>query len=731
MSIRITQLNRLASQVIETSLQGGTFPTVQTVIAGIASLLGESAPGTPTLHELHLGGVTDPVALSTMVNELYGDMTDLYSEVVDQVNRLALVFDQTYSLQANLRTQLLGLENSVTLSLPGSTSVSQVRVNGYQSVDSNSTAWINPRSFSATLPELPGRSTPILPSKVSVTPGGKVGFSLGSPHDITTSMSNTGYLVRVIGHGSGHTLTIHLTYEHPKVGNEVRLVFASSNALTATLLVNGAEIATRNAGFGNELNWTFPARYVRTVELKLYKPKPDAGTSYDYAIRQVSLISTGYQSQAAVTFYPLALGPIGTLVLSPNTDQQPGTQIQWQVGFNGPSGAFIGITPKTPTVINKPVIVDNLQTLPVRRANGFAIVHNRINDKTTSLTNGDLVTLSPRLAARAPLFNLCRVSPRISRGMSYVRRGRNAWNVMSYHYNLDGPGVSNDPFPTLRDFQELRGTNPTPTILQRYQPTEMYISTQFPGVTGVLQRALRLPAIEVADDSVRDRTMHLFQASLYLDPTLDPTVLTGFNRLTLNFPHIFASRRAALYVNHTAVTVNAVTFGTNLTYQAVLPLVPGDNLIQIVTNNYSALAGSPFDIGTGTTVAGGTGILTPYVVDGGPITWYADPGPMTEVTLFELSQQTARGDQSRYALAPDTTTGQQVILLRDLPATCYDVMTQAFPAGTGSTTVQALLIGGTDPSVTPAVYGFNITNQTVFDKTQLLRQSSITLGVPV
>jgi hypothetical protein len=79
---------------------------------------------------------------------------------------------------------------------------------------------------------------------------------------------------------------------------------------------------------------------------------------------------------------------------------------------------------------------------------------------------------------------------------------------------------------------------------------------------------------------------------------------------------------------------------------------------------------------------------------------------MTAVSLFELQYQTARNDFSRFALAQDTTTNKNVVVLRELPTTVYDLVSQ----GTDTTEQVTSLIVRADlhgsvvqTSVTPKI----------------------------
>jgi hypothetical protein len=176
----------------------------------------------------------------------------------------------------------------------------------------------------------------------------------------------------------------------------------------------------------------------------------------------------------------------------------------------------------------------------------------------------------------------------------------------------------------------------------------------------------------------------------------------------VSLSNIFASTgsggsRAALYCNGINIPVTATTSGVSgLSYQAVLPLVPGTNTIAIVTNNLYSLGGGPFEFGTT--------IFTSLAAYGGYVMWYADAGPLAQVDLFELQYQTARNDFSRFAVATDPATGNTVILVHELPTTVYDISTTGISSQLPTqVTLSANLVGSpTDNSLTPVVSSFQL-----------------------
>jgi hypothetical protein len=278
-----------------------------------------------------------------------------------------------------------------------------------------------------------------------------------------------------------------------------------------------------------------------------------------------------------------------------------------------------------------------------------------------------------------------------------IRRGRNAWRVSSYHYDVLVAGTVSNPQPGLVDFIAPRGGNAA-QIFTRYQPTEFDLNNQYSGLSASLLSALRLPALEYPIRNQNDRVIHLFEATLTVNPGLAPSVLQTLSALSVSLPPIFANGQATFYCNGQKLQITANSMAGALAYTALVPLAPGDNLLQLVTTEYATLTGAAFDIGTA--------LFSTLCSYNGQILWYADPGPMTAVSLFELQYQTARNDFSRFALAQDTTTNKNVVVLRELPTTVYDLVSQ----GTDTTEQVTSLIVRADlhgsvvqTSVTPKI----------------------------
>jgi hypothetical protein len=733
MAIRIKQIGRIANQVIENFLVQGTLPSVQSVIAGVYEVLGGRVAGTPQTQVTPVGmwSVTNPGPMNTVVGQVQSDLEDLYDENIDLVNRLIRDFDYKQTRRERVAQRIVDVAAQLQAASVDNTLTYQESFGSLMGTNIDlTTAAIDFEDYTCELPPASNRTykADLTSATLSYTTSGTDSSVVGTLANIVSDALNEPFFVRVASATTSASLTINLTLTGPAsavIVSKALLIAHIGSATTVTVSLGNQNLPSQTVGISRRAEWEFTPTSVSSVQIVLSKSAADlvqGGVYYfDFGIKNFSLFYEEYVAAAAYVSAPISFGgaPIGTITLTTDQVVPPNCGISWLLSTTGPSGTFGSIVPGTPLVYNPLTTVDAKRVYPVRSVVASVSATTVVNGTAGPPVDGDLPVTANVRGSRTPLFNLCRIDPSIQFGDAQVWRGRNAWHVKSYHYNVNSGGVIQNPPPTIADFISPRGTNPQ--IYTRYQPTEFDALEQFGALSPALASALRLPAIEYPFASNNDQVMHLFEATLIVNSQLAPSVLAGLNATTVTLPQIFAisgtsSPRATLYVNGTQVNVTAATTtpvasAGMLTYQAVLPLVAGKNIVQIVTNNYYSLGGAPFNFGTA--------IFSTLCAYNGQITWYADSGPMTQVQLFELQYQTARNDYSRYAIAVDPsytgeqgTLPEQVILVRELPTTLYDVTTQGLGDVTAPTSViiQAQLSGSpVQPSLTPKINTFTVT----------------------
>jgi hypothetical protein len=699
MAIRTKQIGRLANSVINRFLQAGTLPAVRAVIGGVYAALGGRISGNPLTQVTPVvpQAQTDPLALGVLSQTIGGDIGDLYNEDIDQVNRIIRNFDYKQTRRERLTQRMVAL-NAELQQLPLRGQQLHSTIDSFNRIDFDRTdAHVNFRDYCVELPPLSNRTTKLdlRAATVAYHVDGAVKLTLGTPSSMVDDLANSAFFVRTAAAGPV-TMTITLTLPAPAALSQLSIMLEAGTEVQATATLDSQTLSTQQLGLSRRAVWNVAERTVSRIVITLTKTLPDAPGLFDFGVRNISLQSEQFAPSATLTSQRLRFAaPLAGVTLSAEAEIPPNTSISWSLSRTGPDGLFFEVPLETPLRFGPPVVRDAKYVLPVRQPHGPAKVFNADG----GAADGGLAVQATIRGSRTPLFALCRVDPAVMFGQSVVARGRDAWRVSAYHYDTNYAGVVADPTPSLADFIDLRGG--TPTVYTRFQPREDVLTTQYPGLGAELAAALRLPAIEYPLQSATDRVMHRFEATLTVDPSLAPPVLGELAATTVSLPMIFGSNRAALYLNGTRIAVAASVIAGSLQYAAVLPLQPGANNLQIVTNNYVALAGAAFDIGT-TTFSG--------MIASGWLQWSAEAGPMTEVSLFELQYQTARNDFSRYALTEDPNSAQQLLVIRELPTTRYDITTTGPASGPQDLVLQARLNGSSvQPALTPKIFSYTLT----------------------
>lgn len=704
MAIRTKQIATIANTVIAQFLQQGQFPSVHAVVAAVYAQL-TGVPGTPvtSFTPFSYGTATNAGELTVLAADIAADIQTLYDESIDQVNRIVRDFDYKDTRRGRLAQRLVALEAELDAALAG-TQVHRGTIASFAGIDPVATsAFLNFHTHTAELPPASNRTTKVDLSAATLRSSAPVGSAVtGSLNNITNDLLNAVYFVRLGTVANSAQLQISATLPTASTFSKIVVVGHVSAATQITLQLDAETLTTQTLDIGKQVEWTFAPRVVTTITLTLAKSAPDVsqgGTNYfDFGLKSLSAYQEDYVPSAVFQTQSLSFGaPLGTLTLTADQDVPPNCSIAWAASFDG--GAFTPLVPGTPLTVATLAPADAKRVFPVLSVRSNATVTTIEADQTGALVE-TIPVLAPIRGGRTPLFTLCSVNAGVTTGNTQVRRGRNAWHVRSYHYSIEQNGVVQDPAPSLNDFVVPRGT--TPEIFARYQPTEFDVANQYNALSADEATALRLPALEQPTQDQFDRVMHLFEATLTVDPGLAPATLAGLRATAISLPFVFGNSKAALYLNGTQIPLLSSTSGGGVQYSCVLPLQTGANLLQIVTNNYAALGGASFDVGTS--------VFTALCAYGGEIAWYADPGPMTEVSLFELQYQTARNDFSRYARAQGTNGNDQLLLVRELPTCVYDVTTALVPAdGPSTVTLQATLAGSpVSSSLTPKISSYTL-----------------------
>ena len=686
MSIKLKQVGRIANTVIGDFLANGSVPSIAAVLAGVYVNLGGRAAGTPQTNTIPVvsNTVTNPDLMTRNASQVAQDMQTLYDENIDLVNRIVRDFDYKQTKRervagriTSLNSDLIDAENQLQNSYSFSSSFSSFTTTDL----TNTTAEIDFRSCEMTLPPASNRSTKadLIGANVTYSTNGTAASVVGSASDILLDSINDAFFIRVSSTNTSANLIIKITPVSPIIASKIEINAHVGSTTSAQVTINSQVLATQTINVSRHVSWQFAAQSLTSIVITMSKNIADAAAGninyYDFGIKNVSIYSEEYAPAASFMTQPISFidkatgmaAPIGTLNLIVDQTIPANCGVDWQIGFAGSAGSFSSITPGSPVVINTITNLAAKRTFPARTPLDFVNSYSVVNDQTGILADPGLSVTAGVRGNRARLFTLGSVLP------NYydltVWRGRNAWKVTSYHYTTTSSGLLQNASPTLNDFFQPRGNNPV--LYTRYQPTEYDLANQFPSLSSTLTQALRLPKIENPFNSSTDQVMHLYQACLIVNNQLAPSVLANLSATTVSLSNIFASTgstgtRAVLYCNGVNISVTATTdSNNNLTYQAVLPLVPGKNTIAIVSNNVYSLGGGPFEFGTT--------LFTTLAAYGGQIMWYADAGPMAQVDLFELQYQTARNDFSRFSLATDPVSGNTVIVIHELPTTVYDI----------------------------------------------------------
>lgn len=712
MAIRVKQIGRIANAVISSFLQTGQLPSVRSVLAGIYAQLDGTVAGTPRMSYAPVAPIqeTDPAALNLLAAEVADDVQNLYDEAIDQVNRVVRDFDHKQTQRERLAQRMVALSAELTTPRTDGAQVVRGTIDSFAAIDAaNTTAHLNFRDYCVELPPATNRTAKIDLTGASVTykVDGQVRATIGTAADVLTDSVNTAFFVQTAAAGNAAALSLTLTLRQPALVSKIVASTHAGSPVQLGLVLEGETVTSVPVDVTRRAVWDVAARQISSLTITVAKSQPDQSEGglnlFDFGLRNISLYAEEYVPQAQLVTAPVQFGvPIGVLELDVTQQVPPNCAIAWGYSTTGPKGPFTSLAPGAKVTFGTSQTVDAKRVLPARTIHDAVRVTNQPGGTAADV---GLPVLAPVRGGRTPLFSLCRISPNISARQSTVRRGRGAWSVSSYHYDTERLGVISDPPPTLADFISPRSSAP---IYTRFQPTEPMLNTHFPGLSSLLAAALRLPAAEYPIRSESDRVMHLFEATLTVDPTLAPSVLATLSTLQIALPTLFAGGRAALYLNGAHIPVNAQNVAGSLAYSAIVPLQPGANSLQIVTNNYISLGGGPFDVGAGGVLAS---YLAPDATGYAQVTWYAEAGPMTEVSLFELQYQTSRNDFSRYARAQDPSSSAQLLVVRELPTTAYDITTKGLTdAGAPQSVILSATLSGSSvqPSLTPKILSYQL-----------------------
>ena len=726
MSIRVKQIGRLANSVISQFLQGGQFPSMRAVIAQVFDRL-NGPGGVPRTRapKLKPGSLTDPAALNALTTAVHEDVQNLYDEAVDQVNRIVRDYDAKGTRRERLAQRLIEVSGKLNSAIAGQT---QGVIGSFETIDfARTDAEIDFRSYRVTLPPASNGVAKIDLSGAQITTDApSTAAVVGSPSDIATDLIDQVYFVRLASAQNSASLTITVKLGDPTTLSSIVAVGHVGSQCTASLSIDGSMLETQTIDLSRRAQWQIPAKSVQTLVLTLTKTQPDivqgATNYFDFGLKSLSCYLEEYVPAATFTTMPIDLGePIGTLTLAANQEIPANCDIEWALSTGG---AFAPLTPGKPVAISTLVAGDQKRVYPVRTVRDLVRVNTLLPytgpfpGAAGAQSDAGVPVLAPVRGGRTPLFTLCEIGSEAFQ--TKVWRGRNAWKVRSYHYSIGNtsgdmilpvitrgadPGYIADPPPTLADFDAPRGGA---EVYMRFQPTEFDIANQYTGLDADASLAIRYPRMEQPVNGADDRVMHCFEANLVVDATIGASALQALSSTVVTMPGIFAANRGAVYLNGKPVHISAQGSGSAVIWQCILNLQAGTNLLQIVTNNYAAIGGQPFNVGTT--------VFSSLCAYGGNVAWYAEPGPLTPVSLFELQYQTARNDFSRYAIVENTSGTGQMIVVRELPTCLYDVTAKTLSdAGApSSVTLQARLSGSPfDKSLSPIITGYAVSTEYV------------------
>jgi hypothetical protein len=706
--IRSKQIAKIANEVISEFLGNGTFPSVQAVVSAITMRLQGTVPGTPLTKYTPVGfdTLTDPTVLNDLTDNIATDIQTLYDEDIDQINRIIrdFVYKDTRRSRIRHRISELSTELATLQCGPYIYSGSLAKVS---SVDfDNSSASMNFSTYSIELPAVSNRTTKIDLSKATIKASIPAGSQvLGSVSNLTNSLQNQVYLVRAAASTNTCSIAVSVSFDTPQSFSKIVIEGHVASSTVAGIQIDSQVLTNQTLDIGHDLEWTFAPRPIKNLTITLSKQIPDAtsgSTNYfDLGMKSISCYTEEYVSSAVFTTKPIAFeNPLGTITLDVDQSVPPNCSVDWYMSVDG--SGFNPIATGVGSAVGQLVALDTYRILPVKSIRESSRVYTlAASGNTGNQVDAGISVLSETRGGHTALFRLTAISTEVDYGQTKVWRGRNAWRVKSYHYDPSYFGLIQDPPPQIGDFIDPRGDSPQ--IFGRYQPTEYDIAHQYSALSATEGQAIRLPIIEGPFQGPNDRVMHLFEATLIVDPSQAPNILAGLRATNISLPIIFAAGKAVLYLNGQQVPVLSQTSGMSLGYSAVLNLVPGSNTLQIVTNDYASLGGSSFDIGTS--------VFQNLCAYGGPITWYADPAPMTEVSLFELQYQTSRNDFSRYARINSDNAFSQTVVVRELPTCIYDLTTMGLPQNSPKTVVLQARLSGSSQSknLTPKINGYTLT----------------------
>jgi hypothetical protein len=84
---------------------------------------------------------------------------------------------------------------------------------------------------------------------------------------------------------------------------------------------------------------------------------------------------------------------------------------------------------------------------------------------------------------------------------------------------------------------------------------------------------------------------------------------------------------------------------------------------------------------------------------------------MTSVSLFELQYQTSRNDFSRYGITEDPLSDNNLIVVRELPTTTYEINSSQLASTAPSQVILRAQLSGSavQPSLSPKIEGYTLT----------------------
>jgi hypothetical protein len=709
-SIQSKQVTSIANNVINKFLQNGTVPSANSVLAAVYAELNSHAPGTPltTFSPVTAQSQTNTNALNKLVEQIQNDIENLYNENIELVNKIVRDFDYKQTRRERLIQRIVEITANLAAAEASTQQAFQGNIGSFRDIDfSKTSAFVNFKDYCIELPPSSNLTAKVPLSGASIhwSTDGDNTTTLGEPSNILNDLLNEAFFARVLTSKSSATLTITVQLPKPTTISNVIVTGQIGSPASITVQLDNDNLTSQSLDITRRAAWDISSRQVEKITISMVKNASDGmnGTSYyfDFGLKNLSLLNQQYSQSAIFQSMPIQFGkPIGSLTLNASTDIPPNCQIDWSISTTGADGSF------KPIASNTPIIFANQVKGPAKRI--FPVLSPKSQVRAISLdgsgvatgqTDADLPVLAPIRGSRSPLFALCRVP--LDAENIQVRRGKNAWRVLTYHYSVSKLHVAQDPQPTLLDFTSPRGGNQT-QVYSRFQPTEFDLNAQFIGLTADQTSALRLPAIEYPFQSQDDRVMHLFEANITVDPTLAPSVLAGLATATIVLPPIFGNARSSIYCNGTLLSVNANSVGNSLQYSCILPLNAGQNLLQIVTNNYISLGGAAFDFGTQ---------YFSSLINKNEIEWWAESSYMTSVSLFELQYQTSRNDFSRYGITEDPLSDNNLIVVRELPTTTYEINSSQLASTAPSQVILRAQLSGSavQPSLSPKIEGYTLT----------------------